>query len=357
MDQREKVLKALQGKSTGPVWLEVYINHQLASKLLNCEFTVDWGYNGLNIDEHLRPQNNKIKRWHKEIDNWFLLLKNLGIGAIGMNFWPPVFVEMREVSPGNFVESNGLIKSIDDFEYCTKQVPDPLVDSRYQLARELIERAHAKGFAIFFNSAFILEIVHRIIGFERFCVGLYEELEFLDSIFKWYCEYEVKLLRKLCSLKPDFLWISDDSAYKSGPYISPEQYRSIFLPYYRRLAKQITVPWILHSDGDITRIIPDMLTLGMNGLHPLEKDAVDLKNISAQYGKQVTLIGNLSVDMLQQATPEEVKFEVEAIRSITNGVRHIFSSGNSLVRQVKPENVWAMSEEIRLQMNSRSVNV
>ncbi|MDD2708348.1 MAG: uroporphyrinogen decarboxylase family protein [Verrucomicrobiae bacterium] len=343
-------MAALSGKISEPVWLEMYLNCKVASSLAGYNFTFDWGYNGAGIDEHLQPVEKAVgeslERWRRDLKQWLALIKKLGIGAISMCFYAPVFVEMKTVN-GRQAEGHGLIHSLDDLRRRAGQAPDPLDDSRYDLARELIETAHGEGLAVFFNSSFILEIIHRVIGFERFCMSLYEERDFLDAILDYYFDYEKKLLGKLSSLKPDFIWISDDAAYKSGPYISPAQYREVFIPYYQKLARQITVPWILHSDGNIDPLVEDMLSLGMNALHPMEKGAVDLPRIAARYGQRVTLVGNIEMDLLQRGSPEQIGAEVRLVRDQVKNARHIYASGNCLVEGVRPENVTAMSEAIK----------
>jgi hypothetical protein len=351
VNNRAPIMAALRGETVPPCWVETYLSGATASRLPNYEFSLDWGYNGSAIDEHLLPaqplNSRTLKRWRAEIDRWIELLKRLGIGAIGMHFWPPVFVGMLKNGDGMEVEGEGLIKSVYDLRYWARKAPDPLDDSRYDLARELVERGHAAGLAVFFNSAFILEIVHREIGFERFCFALHEEMAFLRTILDWYCEYEMKLLGKLSGLGADFLWISDDCAYKSGPFISPDHYRSLFMPYYRKLCRQITVPWILHTDGNISPLIPDMLGLGMSALHPLEKGAMDLDEVCRRYGREITLVGNVAMDVLIRGEPEHVEKEVLELHRVMHASRHIYSSGNCLVEAVRPENILAMSEAIQ----------
>jgi len=53
-------------------------------------------------------------------------------------------------------------------------------------------------------------------------------------------------------------------------------FREIILPALRPAAEAITLPWIYHSDGDLTPILDDLLSLGMNALHPFATGAMDM---------------------------------------------------------------------------------
>ena len=44
-------------------------------------------------------------------------------------------------------------------------------------------------------------------------------------------------------------------------------------------------PWVFHSDGNLMPIMDDLLTLGMNGLHPIQPGVMDLAVLKEKYGR------------------------------------------------------------------------
>ena len=58
---------------------------------------------------------------------------------------------------------------------------------------------------------------------------------------------------------------TDDMAFKTGPFFSPRLFRELALPGFRRVAEKIGLPWVLHSDGNVMSLLPDLLDLGSPG--------------------------------------------------------------------------------------------
>ena len=70
--------------------------------------------------------------------------------------------------------------------------------------------------------------------------------------------------------------------------------------------------WVFHGDGNLMPLMDDIMTLGMNCLHPIEPGAMDLKMVKEKYGDKVCLWGNIDMNTLSIGTPEEVEAEVKA---------------------------------------------
>jgi uroporphyrinogen decarboxylase len=112
--------------------------------------------------------------------------------------------------------------------------------------------------------------------------------------------------------------------------------------------EKISLPWIIHSDGNILPFLDDLLRLGIAGLHPNEKGATDIRATKQRYGKRVCLLGNVDLNVLGLGTPEDVDREVrELIRDIGPGGGYIVTSGNSLAGYLQPQNVIALSESVQ----------
>jgi len=143
----------------------------------------------------------------------------------------------------------------------------------------------------------------------------------------------------------DIIAPGDDYAYHSATMMSPTQFRTFILPYFRDVvanAHDHGGRVLKHTDGNIWDIIGDLVDTGVDGLGPLEPEAgMDLARVKQHY--PVAVMGNVGVQLLCRGTVEEVKAETRRLlHQVSPGGGHIMSSGNSISASVKPENFQAM---------------
>ena len=102
---------------------------------------------------------------------------------------------------------------------------------------------------------------------------------------------------------------------------------------------------MVHSDGNMAPFLDDFAGLGIAGMHPNEKGAMDIRAVKRDYGDRLCVLGNVDIDLLTRGTPDEVDAEVRAlIRDLAPGGGYILTSGNSLTSYLQPGNVLAMTE-------------
>jgi uroporphyrinogen decarboxylase len=105
------------------------------------------------------------------------------------------------------------------------------------------------------------------------------------------------------------------------------------------------LPFAFHSDGRLWEVIPDLIALGVNGLHPIEPKAMDINEVKARYGKKLALIGNIDMDILARGTPEQVRAQVrQRIRDLAPGGGYAVGANPGITDYVLPENYRAMRE-------------
>lgn len=141
----------------------------------------------------------------------------------------------------------------------------------------------------------------------------------------------------------------DDYAGNAGPIISPAMFRQFIQPCIRRLVKTIKeynpeIKVMLHSDGAIAPLLPDLIALGVDVIHPLEPlPATDLRHVKAVYGEQVTFLGGIDISHAMPGSREQVVQEVRLrIAQLAPGGGYILAPSNHLQADVPPENVVAL---------------
>jgi uroporphyrinogen decarboxylase len=92
------------------------------------------------------------------------------------------------------------------------------------------------------------------------------------------------------------------------------------------------------------------MSLGVAGIHPVEKGAMDIRAVKAACRGRLCLLGNVDLNILGNGTVAQTEAEVGGlIRDLGPGGGYILSSGNSLASYLKPDNVNAMVRVAREQ--------
>jgi uroporphyrinogen decarboxylase len=273
------------------------------------------------------------------------LVQALGLDGFGMYCFTSHGGIQEEVD-GHSMVHGGSIKTRADLKRIN--LPDPDDPRLYEPYRQFIQQYHDSGLGLFCFLNLGSDPVILGMGFETFAMAIYDDRSLVEDLFEIYTSWYARAAHHLSELGFDFLWFGDDIAFKTAPYVSPKIFRQLFLPHYRKVVEQVTKPWLFHSDGNLMPILDDLLSLGMNGLHPIEPGAMDLAFLKQRYGQKLCLAGHVSVDTLSRGTPAEVEALVKsAIRTAAPGGGYIAGSSNSIPYYANPDNVRAMVQAIQ----------
>lgn len=331
MSSRERVLAALACQEPDRVpFFELGIDPLLAAKLMGWE-----GPNSGVIDMDARKHT---------VAEMKALAAYLRLDNIAISVRAPVYCERIPGQDGRLFYGDGLIKTEADLDKV--RLPDPYDDRLYESAAELVRN---KGdFAACLTTRIGIFPALLSMGMEAFSVALYENRRFLETMLDIYFGWTEVVAERVCQMGFDVFVSTDDHAFKSGLFLSPAVWRELIIPRYQRVARKITIPWVMHSDGNIMGIVDDLIGLGIRGLHPNEKGAMDIRYMKRTYGKRICLLGNVDLNLLGIGTAEEVDTEVrDLIRDIGPGGGYMVASGNSLASYLNPTNVLAMSNAVQ----------
>ena len=334
MTSRERVLAALTGDGPDRVpYMELYIDENFAHRALGLPHVAEPSVMSGEQDVTVAYFGGSS---YAPLD----LARTIHLDGLMMSVQPRIYFKLAVTDGQKFVV-DGLIHRREDMSII--HLPDPDDERIYKPAREFLKKHRSSGLAIgcFINLG--SDPVILSMGWEHFSYALYDDPELLHQLFSIYSGWTARALKHICKLGFDFIWAGDDIAFKSGPMISPRVFRQFFLPYYRQVAEAISLPWIFHTDGNFLPLLDDLLSLGMNALHPLEPDAVEIGDVKRRVGGRTGLVGNIDIYALEQATPEEIiELTRKTIETAAPGGRYILSSSNSLTRACRVENVMAM---------------
>jgi len=272
------------------------------------------------------------------------LAEHLGLDNLFFVIRAPVWAEKISGKDGRLFYGDGKIQTEKDLSLM--QFPDADDDAFYSEARAFLR--HKGNYPVLFVTRIGILSTMMSMGMENFCVALYENRGLVEAVLDRYCDWTAKVAKRVCGLGFDVFISTDDMAFNTTTFFSRAVFWDLVLPRYRRVRENITLPWIVHSDGNIAPFVDDLVDLGVIGLHPNEKGAIDIRAMKQRYGKRLSLLGNVDLNLLGMATPEEVDREVrELIRDVGPGGGYVVTSGNSLAGYLLPENVRAMAAAVR----------
>lgn len=273
------------------------------------------------------------------------LARKLGRDEICIRFTAPTFCEKIRGEDGIEYSGDGYIKDMDAFAKLFR-LPDPEDERLYGPIKAYVE--HKDEFPVICSMRLGFLSAYLSIGFTTMMEALYANQELIDAVMTAYVDWSACVIRRAIDIGVDCVKTTDDYAFNTGPFMSPEMFRTWVLDYHKKAHDQIDVPWILHTDGNVDLLLEDLFALHFNALHPIDPNCYDIREFSRQHGRRKVIIGNVDLNNLGMGTPESVEEETMGlIRDLAPGGGWCISASNSVPDYVKPENLLRMAETIR----------
>jgi uroporphyrinogen decarboxylase len=135
-------------------------------------------------------------------------------------------------------------------------------------------------------------------GTEELSYAWYDDPALCDNMMEFTADFTIEMLRPvLDEIAPDYIFINEDMAMKSGPLLSPDHYRRFIFPHMRRLVDFVkskgTRYVVVDSDGSPDALIPLLMEAGVDALWPVERasEGMDPAALRAKYGRDLRLWG------------------------------------------------------------------
>jgi uroporphyrinogen decarboxylase len=117
--------------------------------------------------------------------------------------------------------------------------------------------------------------IRDMLTFEGIAYAIYDYPEMLEDMVETACVLvEDQLDQVLGEIDFDLASGWEDIAFKQGPIVSLDFYRSVVVPRYKRIGKKLHDAgidiWYTDCDGDVRPLIPGMLESGLNTMFPWE---------------------------------------------------------------------------------------
>lgn len=337
MTPRQRVLAALNHAALDrtpcdfwaeePTWrrLLAHVGHQDRDRLL-CDLGVDVRHLGL-------PQPPERRD-----------------GNVFQNFWgeryiykPTAWGPMREDVQGALAQA-ACLADLEAFPWPSPDIFDySLLPS---LCRQWDEYALLYGFADVWQRPALVR------GWEGMFLDMVERpdwVHFLARKFTDFYKEDYTRAAEATGGRIDLYLLISDLGSQSGPLISRSMFRQFVAPYLREMVDCIHglgAKVLYHSCGSITPFIPELISLGIDVLDPIQPASAEMQpeRLAGEYGGRICFHGGIDMQrLLPHGTPQEIEAEVgRYCRTLGRDGGYILGPAHLFQPDVPPENILAV---------------
>lgn len=257
------------------------------------------------------------------------------------------YVERTLTAPG-FFENAEDMSAVESFPW-----PDPANHMSAEACRCAVESS-PPGYAVMgvMWSAHFQDACAAF-GMETALMRLYDAPELfegvIDRITAFYLDAN-KIFYDACGERLHAVLIGNDFGSQTSLMLAPELLRRFVFPGTRQLIKQAKsrgYKVIHHSCGAIRAIIPDLIDLGVDVIHPIQALATGMEpaQLKKDFGNAVSFCGGIDAQhLLVSGTPAAIRAKVEELRQMFPSGLVLSPSHEAILPDIPPANIAALFE-------------
>ena len=221
-------------------------------------------------------------------------------------------------------------------------------ESRLELIRYVVDKLGKDRF-IFFRGISEFEVLSTFIGgnSEDFFTFIALQLELAREAYDLYSEIAIAMARIAIAEGVDAIMPAGDFSDSTGPMVSPQSIRKIFLPGMKRISDFVHrsgVRVMSHNCGNNWKIMDILIEAGYEAYQSIQSKTadMDLKRLKERYGNKMPLWGGINLENLIEGTPEENREDViYALKYAAPGGGFILGTSNSVAYGSQYDNYMA----------------
>ena len=197
------------------------------------------------------------------------------------------------------------MRDLDTYPWPDPHDPDLLDDARKAIVADQGTHFVAPNFGMC-----LFERAWSLCGFDETLMNLLDDDGWMEDLLDRITDIQTDLARRFVALGVDGGYFGDDYGAQRGMLFSPDVWRRLFKPRMARLFavfRDAGLPVILHSDGDIWDILPDLVEIGLSCLNPVQPEVLESRRLQREFGDRLAFYGGISTQtVLPFGTPGEV---------------------------------------------------
>ncbi len=229
--------------------------------------------------------------------------------------------------------------------------PDPHAPELMDDARRIMAADNGEHF-ITPNFGFCLyERAWSLRGFEKLNMDMLQHTQFVEELLDRIVEIQLVLIQRFIDLGVDGGYFGDDYGAQQNMLFSPRSWRKLMKPRLARMFApfhEAGLPVIMHSDGDIDKIMPDLVEIGLTVFNPVQPEVTDHTWLRDTFGDNLAYYGGVSTQTVMPfGSPEDVRAAVRDTARILapKGTGLLIAPSHRMMVDIPMQNVEAFLEE------------
>lgn len=189
-------------------------------------------------------------------------------------------------------------------------------------------------------------------GMTNTLMDFYTNPEEVHRLYRAYTNFFLRFIeRAKTELGADAIYWTDDLGTQSDMFFSPQIFDEFFRPYYTELIEKahgLGMQAWLHTCGNVVKILPRLIDMGLDVIHPIQKYAMDEVEIAREFGGRISVWAGFDVQrIIPYGSPDDVRREVRHLMDTyarPDG-RFMLTAGNGITPDTPIESLRALYEE------------
>ncbi len=246
---------------------------------------------------------------------------------------------------GYYVPGNPLAHSTDLDAFAW---PDPYDPNLLLEAAQTITQLRGEYFIVPNFGFALFERAWSLRGFEQIFLDLGRDQNFVAALLDRIVDIQSVLIKRFIELGVDGGYFGDDYGAQKNLLFSPAMWRKLIKPRLARLFalfSERSLPVIMHSDGQIQKILPDLVEIGLTTLNPVQPEVLDHAWLHENFSARLSFYGGISTQtVLPYGSAGEVTAAVARCRSdlAPNGTGLLIGPSHRMMSDIPLSNVEAM---------------
>ena len=308
----------------------------------------------IDEEEYTVLGENVLK--YKKLDDFFgnhlTLIRNRAVNS------------MQEVRPDIWRDEWGVLwdRSIDkdigtpvncileDMDLDMVKTPNPHDAERFAHFLPLI-KANQNRYVLVKFSYTLFERAWSLRGMENLLMDFIQNQEFVHELFTKINDFNLALVKNFKKYPVDGIIFGDDWGWQRGLMMHPDTWRKFIRPYLEKTYKQAHrqgYDVFIHSCGDISVILDDLIEIGVNVFNPFQPEVMDISSVIEKYSERLAFYGGLSIQKtLPFGTREDVRSEVSHRLELARKFGgYIISPSHDMPPDIPLDNIHAMMKAL-----------
>ena len=190
--------------------------------------------------------------------------------------------------------------------------------------------------------------------FEDFLMDCAARPDYAFELMSRVADFETTVVENAVKAGARGAMVGGDFAHQEALMMSPPTFRKLLKPLLANFVTRVRainpdVVTLLHSDGDLTEVLEDLIECGIDAIHPIQPECMDMFDVKRRLGDQMTIFGGVSVQSeLPGSDPEYIRGLVrDRAKILGENGGFILAPTNTLLPDVPVESIVAMYSELR----------